>query len=191
MQTPQAPIKYSFLPLANVEGILKALASCSLPARVIGTDISELQMGLYTVDRGYIAPHAAAPGFIDWLVSLCLKERVDVVLTGCEPVLRALAPVRSHLENATGALFLVCPPEVWTLCDDKYLTRKWLEEHGFPCPAMPQPTPPPLSTASSGSVVSRSLPSLVLEERPEYLSFGTATISPMPSASPAICWRNI
>lgn len=137
MQTPHSPIQVLVLAVGgNVsQGILKALASCSLPTRVIGTDISEFQMGLYTVDRGYIAPHAAAPGFIDWLVSLCSKERTDVILTGCEPVLRVLAPIRGQIEDATGALCLVCPPEVWTLCDDKYRTRNWLEEQGFLYPA--------------------------------------------------------
>lgn len=136
MHTLHSPIQVLVLAVGgNVsQGILKALASCSLPTRVIGTDISELQMGLYTVDRGYIAPHATSPGFIDWLISLCIKEHVDVILTGCEPVLRSLVYARRRVEDATGALCLVCPPEVWALCDDKYLTCRWLEESGFPFP---------------------------------------------------------
>ncbi|NLV43878.1 MAG: ATP-grasp domain-containing protein [Candidatus Hydrogenedentes bacterium] len=117
------------------EGILKALATSSLPCRVIGTDLDALQMGLYTVDRGYIAPHATAPGFLDWLISLCNKEEVDIILSGCEPVLRILAPARKQIESSTRALCFVCPPEVWATCDDKLLTCEWLSENGFTCPA--------------------------------------------------------
>lgn len=116
------------------QGILKALARCAIPTRVVGTDISELQFGLYTVDRGYIAPHAADEAFLDWLISLCRKESINVILSGCEPVLRVLAPAREQIERATEALCLVCPPVVWTTCDDKLLTCTWLRENGFECP---------------------------------------------------------
>lgn len=117
------------------QGILKALSRCSLSCRVIGTDLNELQLGLYTVDRGYIAPHATAQEFPDWLVSLCHKESVDIILSGCEPVLRVLAPVRERIESDTGTLCFVCPPDVWITCDDKLLTCEWLREQGFAFPA--------------------------------------------------------
>jgi hypothetical protein len=35
------------------QGILKALALCTLPVRVIGACISPLSLGLYTADRAY------------------------------------------------------------------------------------------------------------------------------------------
>lgn len=137
MNQKQQPLNVLVLAVGgNVsQGILKALARCSIPCRVIGTDLNELQMGLYTVDRGYVAPHATAPEFMDWLVGLCKKEGIDIILSGCEPVLRVLAPIREQVEAATGALCFVCPPEVWTTCDDKLLTCEWLEKHGFAFPA--------------------------------------------------------
>jgi carbamoyl-phosphate synthase large subunit len=117
------------------QGILKALARSSLKCRVIGTDLSELQMGLYTVDRGYLAPHASDSEFFEWLVALCRKERVDAIVSGCEPVLRVLAGVREKVEEATGATCLVCTPEIWTQFDDKLLGCQWLKEQGFDYPA--------------------------------------------------------
>jgi len=137
MDLKQQPLNVLVLAVGgNVsQGILKALAACSLPCRVVGTDLDALQMGLYTVDRGYIAPHATAPKFLDWLVSLCNQESIDIILSGCEPVLRVLAPVRELIESATGAVCFVCPPEVWTTCDDKLLTCEWLRGKGFTFPA--------------------------------------------------------
>lgn len=117
------------------QGILKALARTTVPHRVVGADISALQMGLFTVDRGYMGPYAHAPEFRDWLVKTCRAEGIDVILTGCEPILRVLAPIREHVERATGAVCLVNDPRVMDICEDKLATCRWLEAEGLPFPA--------------------------------------------------------
>jgi len=113
------------------QGILKALARASVPHRVVGADVSALQMGLFTVDRGYVGPMANAPDFVPWLKDVCKTEAIDVVLTGCEPVLRVLAPLRAELESATGAVCLVNSTEVMDICEDKLTTSRWLASQGF------------------------------------------------------------
>ncbi|NLN92185.1 MAG: ATP-grasp domain-containing protein [Candidatus Hydrogenedens sp.] len=117
------------------QGILKALSRSALKCRVIGTDLSELQMGLYTVDRGYLAPHAGDAEFFDWLIALCRREKVDAIISGCEPVLRVLAGMREKVEEESGARCLVCAPEIWHQFDDKLLSCAWLEAEGFDHPA--------------------------------------------------------
>lgn len=116
------------------QGILKALQRSSLPCRVIGTDLNALQMGLYTVDTGCLLPHATDPAFMDRLIALCKQESVDLILSGCEPVLRFLAQAKEKVEEATGALCFVCSPEIWERCDDKLLTCQWLRDQGFAYP---------------------------------------------------------
>lgn len=116
------------------QGILKALARSSVRCRVIGTDVSALQMGLYTVDRAYVAPWAHDPDFINWLIRLCVAERVDVILSGCEPVLRALMPARERIEDASGAICLVNAPRVFDIAEDKLHTCEWLRAQGFAYP---------------------------------------------------------
>ena len=137
MPPPKTPLNVLVLAVGgNVsQGILKALATCTFPCRVVGTDLNELQMGLYTVDRGYVAPHARAKEFLSWLTALCEKEDISVVLSGCEPVLRVLAGHRTQVESATRALCFVCDADTWNICDDKLLTCQWLEKHGFAHPA--------------------------------------------------------
>lgn len=116
------------------QSILKALAQSDVPCRVIGTDISPLQTGLYTVDIGYVAPWADDPGFVDWVITLCNREQVDIILTGCEPVLPVLAAHRDYIETKTGALCLVNSVAVMDICDDKLRTCEWLAEQGFDHP---------------------------------------------------------
>ena len=116
------------------QGILKALARSPVPHRVVGADISPLQMGLFTVDRGYVGPAASAPAFREWLVKTCKAEGIDIILTGCEPILRVLSPIRAQVERATGATCLVNPPRIMDICEDKLTTCRWLEAQGFGYP---------------------------------------------------------
>lgn len=116
------------------QGILKALARSTVPHRVVGADISPLQMGLFTVDRSYVSPMANTPEFRDWLVRTCRTEEIDIILTGCEPILRVLSPIRADVEKATGAMCLVNNPQVMEICEDKLTTCRWLEARGLGFP---------------------------------------------------------
>ncbi len=117
------------------QGILKALHKSSLTCRVIGADVTPLQMGLYTVDVGYIAPWAHDPAFTDWLISVCDREGVDIILTGCEPIIPVLARHRAQIESRTEAVCLVNSEAIVDVCDDKLRTCEWMREQGFHHPA--------------------------------------------------------
>ncbi len=117
------------------QGILKALKRSQVPNRVVGADISALKIGLYTSERAYLSPWAGEARFVPWLIETCKKENIDIVLTGCEPILRVLSPLRATVEAATGAYCLVNAPEVMAIGEDKLETCRWLEAQGFnfPC----------------------------------------------------------
>ncbi len=117
------------------QGILKALAISQLPCRIIGADISALQMGLHTVDIAYVSPWANDPSFINWLIHTCNIEKIDIILTGCEPILRPLALHKETIESKTNAVCFVNTTQIIQTCDDKYLTCEWLKSQGFPYPA--------------------------------------------------------
>lgn len=117
------------------QGILKALQHDRRPMRIVGADISPLQMGLYTVDRALISPWAHEAAFLPWLIDTCNKERIDVILSGCEPVLLAIARRQREIENASGAQCLCSPLHVLELGDDKRQTCRWLAAEKLPGPA--------------------------------------------------------
>jgi carbamoyl-phosphate synthase large subunit len=116
------------------QGILKALAKSTLDIRVVGADISAPQMGLYTVDRGYVAPWANDSAFIPWLLETCHREGVQVILSGAEAVLAVLASEKGLIEKESGALCLVSDHDVIAIGDDKLRTCRWLQEQGFNFP---------------------------------------------------------
>jgi len=53
------------------QGILKALRRSALPLRVLGTDVSADQAGLYAADEGHVLPWASDPAFLPELARVC------------------------------------------------------------------------------------------------------------------------
>src|SRR5699024_611661 len=58
---------------------------------VIATDASDLAPALYEADRQYIVPKITAPGYIDEILSICKKEKVQGVLSLIDPELSLIA----------------------------------------------------------------------------------------------------
>jgi carbamoyl-phosphate synthase large subunit len=117
------------------QSIEKALALSGLPLRLIAACVSPSSAGLYMAERAYLSPLARDAAFIPWLAELCLRERIDAVLSGSEIVLEELAPHAERLREQTGAVAIVSPPDVLARGRDKLLTCTWLEAQGLPVPA--------------------------------------------------------
>ena len=116
------------------QGILKALACGSLPVRVLGACVDELSVGLHLADGFRVSPRAVEDSFVPWLLDLCREEEVDVVMSGVEPVLDALAEHAGGIRDATGAVCLVSPPEVLAIGADKLASARWVSERGLRAP---------------------------------------------------------
>jgi len=117
------------------QGILKALRHDGRPLRIVGADVSPMQMGLYTADSACVSPWAHEADFLPWLLETCRREAVNAILSGAEPVLLALARHRARIEAETEARCLCSPLAVLELCDDKLATNRWLEASGLAHPA--------------------------------------------------------
>lgn len=116
------------------QGILKALAHSQLPHRVIGACVSPLSAGLYMVNHGLISPYADDPMFIDWLLDICHREQIHVILTGVEPILTVLAQHEARLRDACGVRCVVSASDVLAIAGDKLATCIWLRDQGFHYP---------------------------------------------------------
>ena len=117
------------------QGILKGLRHDGRPMRVLGADISPPQMGLYTVDKAFVAPWAHEPDFLPWLLDCVAAESVSVILSGAEPVLMALARNKTRIEEETSARILCSSDAVMEIGDDKLRTCEWLAQNGLAHPA--------------------------------------------------------
>jgi carbamoyl-phosphate synthase large subunit len=101
---------------------------------VIGACTSAAAFGLFMVDAAWVSPPANAPEFLDWLTTLCLKESVDAILSGVEPVLTVLLRHKALIREKTGAICVVNDAHAMEIGADKLVTCEWLRDQGLPFP---------------------------------------------------------
>jgi len=99
---------------------------------VIATDASELGPAIYEADRYYIVPPITAPNYIDLILDICRKEKIDGVLSLIDPELSLLAENRERFQ-AVGTTVVGSSLELCELSLDKFQMYRWLQEHGYLC----------------------------------------------------------
>lgn len=105
--------------------------SMSQGSRIIATDMSPYAPALYFADRKYLVSSIHDSGYLDQIVDICRKEKIDVITTLIDPEIEILAKNRSLFE-AMGITVLAPYMETAELCFDKYLLFKHLKECGVP-----------------------------------------------------------
>lgn len=116
------------------QGIIKALKHGDMNLHIIGACVSQDSLGLFWCDEAYVSPFASDENFMPWLISICNRKKVDIVLTGVEEIIIAIETKRKVFESGTGALFIATALEKLIIGQDKYLTCKWLQENGCNVP---------------------------------------------------------
>lgn len=99
---------------------------------VVATDASELGPAIYDADKHYIVPPITAPGYIDVILDICKKEKIDGVLSLIDPELSILA---RHEEDfkAVGTTVIGSSYDLCEMALDKMQMYEWLKSHGYNC----------------------------------------------------------
>lgn len=118
------------------QSIMKAARSSTLVEKIIGTDIHQMSVGLYTSDRGHVIPGARKDpeGYITALKEICAKEKISAILVGSEPELEVVCRWRSSFWSELHVVVVVCTEEILTIALDKFLTCEALERNGLSHP---------------------------------------------------------
>lgn len=99
---------------------------------VIATDCSNLAPAIYEADRHYIVPRITEPGYIDCILDICKKEKVDGVLSLIDPELSLLAESKDKFKElgttVIGSDYKLCETSL-----NKFKMFNWLTEHGYKC----------------------------------------------------------
>ena len=99
---------------------------------VICTDMSNLAPSIYEADRFYTVPRITAPGYLDVILDICQKEKIDGVLSLIDPELSLLAENKDKFE-AVGTAVIGSSYELCEMSLDKFQMYNWLTEHGYKC----------------------------------------------------------
>lgn len=99
---------------------------------VICTDMSNLAPSIYEADKFYTVPRMTAPGYLDVILDICKKEKIDGVLSLIDPELSLLAENKEKFA-AVGTTVIGSSYELCEMSLDKFQMYNWLTEHGYKC----------------------------------------------------------
>lgn len=100
--------------------------------RVIATDMSDIAPAVYEADAFYKVPRMTEPGYIDVILDICKREKIDGVLSLIDPELSLLAKHEKDFA-ALGTTVIGSSYELCERCLDKFEMYSWLAEHGYAC----------------------------------------------------------
>jgi len=101
--------------------------------KIVGTDINDKNMiaGSSFCDSFYTVPKAMDRNYISTLLDICEKEKVQVLIPIIDQELLIVAENKDEF-NSRGVTVVISDPETIRICNNKYLTFKFLKDHGFP-----------------------------------------------------------
>lgn len=101
---------------------------------VVATDMSRIAPAIYDADKYYIVPRMSEQGYIDIILDICKKEKIDGVLSLIDPELSLLAENAERFKavgtTVIGSSYKLCERSL-----DKMQMYRWLESNGYNCAA--------------------------------------------------------
>ena len=101
--------------------------------RLIGADMNKDDTILQMCDTYYQVPRADSPEYVDSLLNICKKERVDVLIPIMSAELERLSENIDIFEN-NGTRVSVSELEQLKIANNKLVLLDFLEKEGLPCP---------------------------------------------------------
>lgn len=87
--------------------------------KVVATDCSNLAPAVYEADAFYLVPRITAPGYMDQILDICKKEKINGVFSLIDPELSMLAKERARFEEI-GVTPIVSEYDLVETCFNKY-----------------------------------------------------------------------
>ena len=98
--------------------------------KVIATDASKYSPAIYDADKCYILLRINDTGYLEKILDICKKEKIDAVLSLIDPELNILANNKSKF-NELGVTIVGSEKEQCDISLDKDRMYKWLVENEF------------------------------------------------------------
>lgn len=99
---------------------------------VICTDMSSIAPSIYEANKFYIVPRMTEPGYIDIILDICKKEKIDGILSLIDPELSILAQNKDKFASV-GTTVIGSSYELCEMSLDKFQMYNWLTNHGYKC----------------------------------------------------------
>ena len=101
--------------------------------RIIGVDMASDPSARYMVDKFYQVPPVADSGYVDILLDICKKEKVNIFFPTISAEIEEVARRKDEFE-AIGTILSISNLESVRISNNKLETYRFLERHGIPVP---------------------------------------------------------
>ncbi len=99
---------------------------------IIATDMSDIAPAVYDADKFYTVPSINDDGYIEVILDICKKEKIDAVLSLIDPELSLLAAHKDRFAEmgvtVVGSSYKLCERAL-----DKMQMYRWLADHDYHC----------------------------------------------------------
>lgn len=97
---------------------------------VVATDCSNLAPAAYEADKFYLVSRINVPGYVDSILDICKKEKIDAVFSLIDPELSMIAKEKERFYEI-GTIPVVSEYELVETCFNKFKMAKLFEAHGL------------------------------------------------------------
>lgn len=104
----------------------------TIKGKVVTTDMIDIAPAIYEGDKFYLVPRITDPQYIDIILDICKKEKIDAVLSLIDPELSLLASNKPKFEQI-GVTVVGSSYELNEMALDKIQMFNWLSLHGYRC----------------------------------------------------------
>ncbi|HUU48883.1 MAG TPA: ATP-grasp domain-containing protein [Nitrosopumilaceae archaeon] len=121
------------------QGIIKCLhlnnkkKNTNVFYKIVGVDMSIEAIGLYRSDLGLVVPSASSDNYINSIIKICKDKKIEAIFVGTDQELLPLANAKKLIETESGAVVISNPPEVISICRDKWNTFEFLKNNNLDC----------------------------------------------------------
>lgn len=98
--------------------------------KVTATDCSELAPALYEADKYYITKRINEEGYLESILDICVKEKIDTLFTLIDPEISLISENIEKFKEI-GVTPIVSDYEKVEMCFDKFKMYEFLKENGF------------------------------------------------------------
>jgi carbamoyl-phosphate synthase large subunit len=117
--------------VALLESFETALRSLGVDGDVLAIDRSPYSACFQRATRRFLAPPCSSPEFLPFVLELCQREHIRLVVPTIDPELPIYAHHRAEFERV-GTTVAVSGPATVAVGADKVATHAWLVDHGLP-----------------------------------------------------------
>lgn len=99
---------------------------------VVATDMQKTAPAIYEADKYYIVPRIDNPNYINVVLDICIREKINGVLSLIDPELSLLSQNIKQFEDI-GVTVIGSSHELCELALDKMQMYRWLCAHNYKC----------------------------------------------------------